>query len=112
MKKYYNGFCDMNSGKPLEAGHIVAVRYVWSSYVGQVSMVCGHYLLHSTGANRHSFLSAHTLKNIHTYQIIGHVNKGHIDYNEDAYLWYMSEEMKCPFELTIYQNCDNDETKK
>ena len=105
--KYYKGFVDMNSGKPLENGHIVAVRYVWNSYVGQIAKPCGTYQLHATGALRHAFNSPHTLISEHTYQIIGHVDKNHIDYNEDVYLWYMSEDMNCPIKITVYQNNEN-----
>lgn len=106
MSKFHTGFCDMNSGKPLENGHIVAVRYVWNSYVGEISIYRDNVQLYSTGAKRHAFISPHTLKPKHTYQIISHDNPLHEDYNKDVNDWYMSEQGICPIEITIYHNCN------
>lgn len=102
-KRYFSGLVDMNTGKPIETGHIVAVRYVWNSYIGEVR----DRGLCSTGACRHAFFSPHTLKKTTTYQIIGHTNKEHIDYNEDVFNWYKSETGDCPIKITVYDNCDD-----
>ena len=93
------------TGKFLELGHIVAVRYVWNSYVGVIRMsgMC------SEGARRHSFNSPHSLER-HTYQVIGHVDANHPDYNEDVWKWYNSEDMNCPIKITVYDNVKIDET--
>ena len=93
------------TGKFLELGHIVAVRYVWNSYVGVIRMsgMC------SEGAKRHCFFSPHQLER-HTYQVIGHVDKNHPDYNEDVYNWYYSETMNCPIRIRVYDNVKIDET--
>jgi len=101
-KKTYKSIADMNNNKILEDGHIVAVRYVWNSYVGEVNFKFGG--LCSTGAKRHAFFSPHTLKPEHTYQIIGHINPNHIDYNKDVLDWYNSEDENCtcPVEITVY----------
>lgn len=98
-------FQDMN-GKFMEIGHIVAVRYVWNSYVG----VIGLNGLLSTGALRHAFFSPHELKRTATYQIIGHRDESHKDYNKAVYDWYYDEKntSDCPVELNIYKNVDVD----
>ena len=91
---------DMN-GKFLELGHIVAVRYVWNSYLGVVRMSG----LTSEGAKRHAFFPPHSLKQEHTYQIVGHIDKNHIDYNEDILNWYNSEDnIDSPVKITVYEN--------
>jgi hypothetical protein len=102
-KRYFKGLVDMNTNKPLEDGHIVAVRYVWNSYVGEICALRG---LCATGAKRHAFFSPHSLKETSTHQIIGHTNKEHPDYNEDVLNWYKSETSDCPIKLTIYDNCE------
>ena len=94
------------TGKFLELGHIVAVRCVWNSYVGVIRMSG----LSHEGSERHSFCSPHRLENKHTYQIIGHVDSNHIDYNEDALKWYNSENIVCPITIRVYDNCKVDET--
>lgn len=110
MKKFFTGYCDMNSGKPLENGHIVAVRYVWNSYVGEISRYNETAQLHASGAKRHTFNSPHDLKPIHTYQIISHINPLHEDYIKGVSDWYMNEEGGLPIELTIYHNTEGYET--
>lgn len=104
MKKQQ--FIDMNTGKPLESGHIVAVRYVWNSYVGEVSIYkpAKSYLLHSTGAQKHAFNTLHTLKATHTYQILSHREKDHPDYNERVNRWYFKGDVQCPIVITVYDN--------
>jgi len=88
---------DIND-KLLELGHIVAVRYVWNSYVGVIKMG-GMY---SIGAKRFAFNSPHSIEDKHTYQIIGHTEREHKDYNEDVYNWYISETMNCPVKIGVY----------
>ena len=94
------------TGKLLEIGHIVAVRYVWNSYVGVIRMsgMC------ATGAKRHAFFSPHSIEKQHTYQVVGHVDKNHPDYNQDIWDWYNSEDMVCPIRFTVYDNVKIDET--
>ena len=93
------------TGKFLELGHIVAVRYVWNSYVGVIRM---SGMCHE-GARRHSFNSSHSLER-HTYQVIGHMDVNHPDYNEDVLKWYNSENMDCPIRIRVYDNVKIDET--
>ncbi len=94
------------TGKLLELGHIVAVRYVWNSYVGVIRMsgMC------SEGAKRYAFCSPHSLEKNNTYQVIGHIDKNHSDYNEDVWNWYNSEDLPCPIKITVYDNVKVDET--
>jgi hypothetical protein len=54
--KFFTGFCDMHSGKPLETGHIVAVRYVWNSYVGEIVKCYDQYQLFASGHLNMHFL--------------------------------------------------------
>lgn len=93
------------TGKFLELGHIVAVRYEWNSYVGVIRMsgLC------SEGARRHTFASPHSI-NHHTYQILGHIDSNHPDWNEDVWKWYNSEDMTCPVRIRVYDNCKINET--
>lgn len=100
-KKYYKGLVDMNTGEKLRDGHIVAVRYEWSSYVGEVVSLRG---LCATGAIRHAFFGPHQLRETTTYQIIGHTNKKDKDYNELVFKWYNSEDGDCPIKITVYDN--------
>lgn len=104
QKTYYKGLVDMNTNTPIEDGHIVAVRYVWNSYVGEINFRFGG--LYATGAKRHAFYSPHSIQKFTTYQIIGHINENHKDYNEEVLNWYKSEdgEFECPVKLTIYEN--------
>jgi hypothetical protein len=92
-------FFDM-FGRKMEIGHIVAVRYAWNSYVGTIGMggLC------ATGAKRHAFFSPHELKKDATYQIIGHKDKNHPDFNQEVYDWYMNEKGNCPVTFHIYDD--------
>ena len=92
-------------GKTIELGHIVAVRYCWNSYVGEI----GFSWLHATGAKRHAFFSPHGYDKKATYQILGHVDKNHKDYNEGVLNWYKSEKGKCPIKITVYDNIKNND---
>ena len=103
--RYYIGLVDMNTNKPLEDGHIVAVRYIWNSYVGEINIKLN--FLWATGAKHFAFFFPNSLKNTATYQIIGHTNKEHPDYNDDVLNWYKSETLNCPIKLTIYDNCEH-----
>jgi len=94
------------TGKFLELGHIVAVRYIWNSYIGVIRM---SGMCHE-GAKRHYFYSPHSLER-HTYQIIGHMDKEDPDYNENVYNWYMTEDIKCPIRITVYDNCETKEVQ-
>jgi hypothetical protein len=85
-------------GKQLEIGHIVLVRYVWNSYVGEIRSdgLC------ATGAKRHAFASPHKIQHSSTYQVLSHVNKSHPDHYYMASNWYFSEDGDCPFENRVY----------
>lgn len=91
-------------GKNMEIGHIAAVRYVWNSYVGEITL-CG---LAATGAMRHAFNSPHQIQKQFTYQVIGHVNPEHKDFNSEVFDWYNSETQgyKCPVNIRIYSNVE------
>jgi hypothetical protein len=92
------------TGKFLELGHIVAVRYEWNSYVGVIRMsgMCWE------GAKRHCFFGPHDI-NHYTYQVLGHVDREHPDYNEDIHTWYFSEDGKCPIKIRVYDNMRTNE---
>jgi hypothetical protein len=85
-------------GKQLELGHIVIVRYVWNTYVGQIKRegLC------PTGAIRHAFLSPHAIQSTATYQVISHIDMNHRDYNAEASNWYYSEKGECPVEIKLW----------
>lgn len=92
---------DMN-GKPVEFGHILAVRYSWNSYVG-VARFKG---LCAEGAKRHAFFSPHSYLDTATYQILGHINTDHEDFVPSVLDWYMSEQenYSCPVKIRVYEN--------
>lgn len=93
---------DHFTGKALEIGHIVAVRYVWSSYVGIIRLQ-GLSLWES--AKRFAGAAPyHSLENDKTYQILGHVNSSHVDYNEAVFKWLNSSEGDCPVNIRVYEN--------
>lgn len=92
---------DMN-GKPLESGHIVAVRYAWSSYVG---VIRGPQLSLFEGANRwKGFARYHALEPGKTYQVLGHVDPKHPDYDYNIWFWWHSEEGECPVKIDVYRD--------
>lgn len=90
--------------KELEDGHICAVRYVWNSYVGEINFKRGG--LCPTGAKRHAFMGVHQIEQKNTYQIIGHTDINHNDFNQDVFDWYNSETKgyKCPVDIHVYDN--------
>lgn len=93
---------DIN-GKEINSGHIVAVRYVWNSYVG-VARERG--LCAESPDIDYAFASPHAWGKSATYQILGHTDKSHPDYNNDVYLWYYHGYSKddCPVDIRIYEN--------
>lgn len=94
---------DMN-GKEMESGHIVAVRYSWTSYVG---VIRGYQLSLYEGAERwKGFAAGHPLEPDNTYQILGHLDPKHPDYNYDVWYWWHSEDGNCPVKITVYQNIE------
>lgn len=95
------------TGKELEIGHIVAVRYVWNSYVGEITLrgLC------ATGAERHAFFSPHKLHDYATYQILSNINEKHIDFNRAASNWYKSEDAECPIKIRVYENVETETHK-
>lgn len=98
-----NELFDMD-GRKIEVGHIVAVRYVWNSYVGEITMRG----LSATGSLRHAFFSPHKLKHKNTYQILSHKKESHPDFNKEVNEWYKSEDenLQCPIKIRIYETKD------
>jgi hypothetical protein len=88
-------------GKCIEFGHIVAVRYVWNSYVGVARM---KGLCSESQSICRAFSSPHSYSDTATYQILGHIDSSHKDYNEDVLNWYNSDEGECPVPIRIYDN--------
>jgi len=92
------------SKKPLEIGHIVAVRYVWNSYIGVIRLMG----LSTQELNqRHWAVSKfHSLKDTSTFQIIGHVDEFHSDYNKEVFDWCnkdgVPDNEPCPIPIKIY----------
>lgn len=91
------------TGKNIESGHIVAVRYAWNSYVGiaRAKGLCAE----SPDIN-FAFCSPHSWEPTATYQIIGHCDNKHSDYNNDVYLWYYHRYSpdQCPVPINIYKD--------
>jgi hypothetical protein len=86
--------------KEIQLGHILAVRYVWNSYAGIVTIkglhVGGRY---------------HQIENNATYQIIGHTDNSHPDYNKDVSEWinlYLTSKDygECPVKIRVYENAE------
>lgn len=98
MEMKHNFLQDID-GNIIEQGHILAVRYVWNSYAGEVTMkglyVGGRY---------------HDLNDKSHYQIIGHTNKEHKDYRQDVYDWlqeyYTGKYPECPVKIRVYDNME------
>jgi len=101
MKK--NDLLKDMDGKKIESGHIVAVRYVWNSYVGVARMkgLCAE----SPSVER-AFFSPHSYSDTATYQILGHMDSSHKDYNEDVLSWYKSDGGQCPIKIRIYNTME------
>lgn len=100
------GIKDM-TGKEIQTGHLVAVRYSWNSYLG-IAKTRG-LVADGRGGLRHAFFSPHQYDTEATYQIIGHEDEKHPDFNRDVWNWYTTEnkiedESRCPVKITIYDN--------
>lgn len=98
MKHNHNLPKDID-GKQLELGHIVAVRYVWNSYAGLITMK-GLFV----GYNYHDIEDGKG-----HYQILGHENKDHEDYNEEVCKWLKKhheykKSVECPIKIRVYDN--------
>lgn len=93
---------DIN-GKELKLGHIVAVRYVWNSYVGIVrieGLSLWELANRFAGGAQH-----HRIDSNATYQILGHIDENHNDFNKDILNWAKTEEdIECPIKIRIYEN--------
>lgn len=107
----YNIIKDLD-GRVLELGHIVGVRYVWNSYVGEVTMKG----LSATGSIEHAFFGPHSFNDDATYQVFGHTNENHPNFNLDVLKWYKDNiPSKCPVEIRLYKTkgwkdaCENAE---
>ena len=90
-------------GKNIDFGHIVAVQYVWNSYVGVARM---RGLCAESPSIERAFFSPHRYDDKATYQILGHVDKSHKDYNEDVLNWYKSDNVECPIKIKIYETME------
>lgn len=97
MKHNHNLPKDID-GNQLELGHIVAVRYVWNSYAGLITMK-GLFV----GYNYHD------IQDHHHYQILGHENEDHKDYDEKISKWLTKhheykKSVDCPIKIRVYDN--------
>lgn len=90
-----------NTGKQIEFGHILAVRYVWNSYIG-VARIKG--LCAESKSISKAFFSPHSYSDEATYQILGHVDESHNDFNKVVFDWYNSDDSNCPVKITVYDN--------
>lgn len=92
---------DTFSGKPIRDGHLLAIRYNWNSYVGEVR----RDWFYATGSLRLAHFPHSIDGEAGAYQIIGHADKNDEDYNEEVFKWYNSEdEYDCPVKIKIYDN--------
>lgn len=96
-------------GREIELGHIVAVRYVWNSYVG-VARLKG--LCAESPSIQRAFFSPHSYDDTATYQILGHMDKKHKDYNQDVLNWYFADNGECPIKIRIYESLQEHWTQK
>jgi hypothetical protein len=87
-------------GKPIYEGHIVAVRYAWNSYAAPIFFFGhGFKLMVTTSPNGHS------IEGNATYQIIGHWDEGHPDYNAEVKQWIINKHKgDCPVKIHVYDN--------
>ena len=90
-----------NTSKQIDTNHIVAVRYVWNSYVG---IATARGLTPGNGISRSTVNTLHPWSDTATYQIIGHLDPKHPDFNKEVFDWYNTPEGNCPVKLTIYDN--------
>lgn len=94
-------------GRELKDGQIVAVRYVWNSYIGVIRSLRG-LSLHE-GAKRHwGFAPFHSIEPKHTYQIIGHTDPENELFNPAVFDWFTSEDenYSCPVKIQVYDNIE------
>lgn len=88
--------------KNIEFGHIVAVRYCWNSYAGVIrpkGLSLGEFAERFLGA-----ALFHQLDDKATYQILGHIEKSHTDFNPEILKWIKSETGECPIKIKVYSN--------
>lgn len=91
-------------GKKIDDGHLLVVRYAWNSYVGIMRNMCRLSLWE--GAKRHAGAAPyHEFDPEYTYQIIGHENPQHPDFNPLTFDWWTSEESdyNCPIKIRVYE---------
>lgn len=90
--------------KEIEIGHILAVRYVWNSYAGTVSIrgldVGGRY--HQLDPKAH-------------YQILGHQDGNHPDFRQDVFEWVERYKKsldgkygECPVKIRVYEGVETE----
>jgi hypothetical protein len=88
--------------KEMEIGHIIAVRYVWNSYIG---VLRADGLSMRELAQKHwAMAECHPIESKNTHQILGHVEANHKDFNQSVYDWAYSDDgnFKCPVEIFVY----------
>lgn len=91
------------TGKKIEAGHIVAVRYGWNSYVGVMTQFRGLQL--AGAASRFAGAAPyHSINPEATYQVLAHTSPNHPDYDYEVNKWYYSEDGECPVNIRVYEN--------
>lgn len=96
--------------KDIEIGHIVCVKYVWSTYVGVVRPEGLHI---NELAKRHwTGVAYHGIDIKNTHQILGHVDFNHKDFNKGVYDWAFSEDETITCPVTVYLYKTKDEIRK
>ncbi len=104
LKEKNNKFTDID-GKELQSGHIVAVRYSYNSYVGVVRS--GRLSMHEGHKKNYGYAPYHDIKKQYTYQILGHVDNEHRDFNQNAFDWFTKEQVELKERIRVYDNCNN-----
>ena len=94
-------------GTDIREGHIIAVRYVWNSYVGVIRYVQSGFKLSLHESKEHGgFAPFHDIDNKGTYQVLGHIEESDSDYSEIILKWFKNGNGKCPVHIKIYETED------
>lgn len=92
-------FIDLD-GREIELGHVLAVRYAWNSYAGIVA-INGLSFKNSVHGG---FAEFHPLSKTATYQILGHEDPEHKDYNKMVIKWLTEKDHEPPIKIRVYEN--------
>lgn len=90
--------------KPLEDGHIVAVRYVWNSYIGVMRL--GGLMLTEGHSRFFSGAPMHAWDSQATYQILGHMSSSHDDYDHEVFSGSTMEKVSAHLRLKFTTTVD------